>query len=119
MKRSIVVLTGLVFLVAAFFVVGLVAGDAPDTVTLKAKNGDITFPHKKHAEEISVECKECHHEMKSDNVDQSCHDCHGVDDNAPKTMKAFHNLCKACHKETNEKEDTKAPTTCKGCHVKS
>ena len=33
---------------------------APDTVTMKAKNGDVTFDHKKHS--ASGDCKACHGE---------------------------------------------------------
>jgi hypothetical protein len=71
---------------------------AVDSVTLTAKNGNITFNHKKHSE--SMECKVCHGE------------------GAPGKIGAFgkdkgHALCLDCHK-------TKAagPTKCGDCHKK-
>ncbi|HPR64539.1 MAG TPA: cytochrome c3 family protein [Thermoanaerobaculia bacterium] len=118
MKRTLILVTCLAFLLVGFAAMGLFAGDAPETVTLEAKNGTVTFPHKKHVEEIKVECTKCHHTQKEGEAVQKCTDCHGKDENAPKVMNAFHGLCKDCHKAKNE-EGKAAPTECKGCHVKA
>ena len=119
MKKSLISLLCLVFLVVLFAALGLFAADAPEKITLEAKNGNITFPHTKHVDELKIECGKCHHTAKENVVEKKCGDCHGVDESAPKVMKAFHNLCKACHKERNEKEGKAAPTKCNGCHVKA
>ena len=70
---------------------------AADTVTLEAKNGNITFNHKKHSE--SMECKICHGE--------------GTPGKLELDKDKAHALCKDCH-------TTKAagPTKCGDCHKK-
>jgi flavoprotein len=71
---------------------------AADTITLPAKNGDITFPHKKH-QELLKDCKLCH-------------------EKGPGKIEGFgkdwaHKTCKGCH------EAKKAgPTKCAECHKK-
>ncbi|HPR64540.1 MAG TPA: cytochrome c3 family protein [Thermoanaerobaculia bacterium] len=117
MKRTVAWVVSLTFLVVASFSVVLLAGDAPETITLEAKNGTVTFSHKKHAEEYKVECTKCHHTQKEGEAVQKCSACHGVDESAPKAMNAFHGQCKDCHKAVNE-EGKAAPTECKACHVK-
>ena len=88
----------------------------PETVVLKAKKGDVTFPHKKHVDEYKVKCRTCHHKMDTDKDKMSCRSCHGAkkQGDVPKAMTAFHKRCKGCHK----KHKPKAPTKCKGCHKK-
>jgi nitrate/TMAO reductase-like tetraheme cytochrome c subunit len=70
---------------------------AADTVTLEAKNGNVTFNHKKHSE--SMECKICHGE--------------GTPGKLELDKDKAHALCKDCH-------TTKAagPTKCGDCHKK-
>jgi opacity protein-like surface antigen len=70
---------------------------AADTVTLTAKNGNVTFNHKKHSE--SMECKVCHGE--------------GTPGKLELDKDKAHALCKDCH-------TTKAagPTKCGDCHKK-
>jgi cytochrome c553 len=70
---------------------------AADTVTLEAKNGNVTFNHKKHSE--SMECKICHGE--------------GTPGKLELDKDMAHALCKDCH-------TTKAagPTKCGDCHKK-
>jgi type 1 fimbria pilin len=70
---------------------------AADTVTLTAKNGNVTFNHKKHSE--SMECKICHGE--------------GTPGKLELDKDKAHALCKDCH-------TTKAagPTKCGDCHKK-
>jgi opacity protein-like surface antigen len=69
---------------------------AADTVTLEAKNGNVTFNHKKHSE--SMECKICHGEgtpgkleLGKDKAHALCKDCHT-------TKAAGPTQCGYCHK---------------------
>ena len=69
---------------------------AADVITLPAKNGDVTFNHKKHQEALK-DCKVCH-------------------EKEPGKIEGFgkdyaHKNCKGCHTDMK-----KGPTNCKGCH---
>lgn len=71
---------------------------AADTITLPAKNGDVTFNHKMHVEKLS-DCKLCH-------------------EKAPGKIEGFgkdwaHKTCKGCHQEKSM-----GPTKCGECHKK-
>jgi flavoprotein len=71
---------------------------AADTITLPAKNGDITFPHKKH-QELLKDCKLCH-------------------EKGPGKIEGLgkdwaHKTCKGCHEEKKA-----GPTKCSECHKK-
>jgi predicted CXXCH cytochrome family protein len=70
---------------------------APDSVTLTAKNGNVTFNHKGHA--AAGDCKVCH----------------GAGAPAKLTLDkaAAHKLCIDCHKAK-----AKGPTKCGECHKK-
>lgn len=109
-----------VFLVFAFILVSafIIAKEAPDTATLdkiRDKMEPVVFGHKKHIEEIKVECAACHHENPKEPA--SCYACHKdkKDGDAVAAKKAFHNLCIDCHKED---ENKKAPDKCMECHKK-
>ena len=116
MKKAYVLFTLFAFVLV---VAGSLFAAAPDSAVLKAKNGNITFPHKKHAEEMKLPCVTCHHGLKEGTVpDKKCNDCHGVDAKAPKAQDAFHKTCQGCHKTENEKNAKKAPTKCTECHNK-
>jgi len=71
---------------------------AADTITLPAKNGDITFTHKKHQESLK-DCKLCHEKgpgkIEGLNKDWA------------------HKTCKGCHEEKKA-----GPTKCAECHKK-
>jgi len=84
-------------LAAAMMVVFVAtAALAADTVVLKAKNGNVTFDHKKHS--ASGDCKSCHE---------------GTPAKMTLGKDAAHKLCKGCH------EAKKAgPTKCGECHKK-
>jgi predicted CXXCH cytochrome family protein len=86
------------FLAAALMVVfAATAALAADTVVLNAKNGNVTFDHKKHS--ASGDCKACHGE--------------GTPAKLTLGKDAAHKLCKGCH------ETKKAgPTKCGECHKK-
>jgi opacity protein-like surface antigen len=71
---------------------------AADTITLPAKNGNITFAHKKHQEALK-DCKICH-------------------EKGPGKIEGFgkefaHKTCKGCHEERKA-----GPTKCGECHIK-
>ncbi len=72
----------------------------PETVTLKAKQGDITFNHKAHQKQG---CKNCHgpgkpEKIKFENKEQA------------------HKLCAGCHDEKKQGPQAK---DCTGCHKKA
>jgi cytochrome c553 len=81
-------------LVAFASATALAAG--PDSVTLTAKNGNVTFNHKAHG--TANECKVCHE---------------GTPGKMELGKDKGHALCKGCH-------DTKkaGPTKCGECHKK-
>jgi flavoprotein len=71
---------------------------ADDVITLPAKNGNVTFTHKKHQEALK-DCKLCH-------------------EKAPGKIEGLgkdwaHKTCKGCHAEKNA-----GPTKCGDCHKK-
>lgn len=108
------------FLCFAFFVAfSVFAADAPEKAVLKAKNGDVTFPHKAHAETLKITCVTCHHTTKEGETPEKCSKCHGTDPKAPAVKDAFHKVCQDCHKQKNEKEGKKAPVKCMECHKKA
>jgi cytochrome c553 len=83
-------------LLAALASVPALATDPPDSVTLEAKNGNVTFSHKGHA--AMMDCTVCH---------------------LPDTFKleydrdSGHAACLDCHKEKGA-----GPTRCGDCHKK-
>ena len=73
-------------------------GNAPETIVLKASNGNVTLPHKQHAQ--TMDCKTCHGAA------------------TPGPIEGFskaqaHDLCVGCHKQNNA-----GPTKCQDCHKK-
>jgi predicted CXXCH cytochrome family protein len=73
------------------------AAAPPDKVTMTAKNGNVTFDHKKHS--ASGDCKVCH----------------GEETPAKLTLGkvAAHKLCIDCHKAKGA-----GPAKCGECHKK-
>lgn len=89
MKKVLAVALMVAFAASAAF--------AADTVVLKAKNGNVTFDHKKHS--TTNDCKTCHGE--------------GTPAKLALGKDVAHKLCKGCH------ETKKAgPTKCGECHKK-
>ncbi len=76
------------------------AAAGPETITLPAKMGNVTFPHAKH-QEMLKDCKKCH-----------ATDAGGKIEGFGKDI--AHKNCKGCHEESK-----KGPTSCKDCHKKS
>jgi hypothetical protein len=79
----------------------------------------VVFPHKKHAEDIKVECKTCHHDSAEEPA--PCFSCHKKekeeDNEAIPARDAFHKLCITCHKERKD-DKTNPPVKCLECHKK-
>jgi hypothetical protein len=81
------------------FTAGIAMAAAPETITLPAKMGDVTFHHAKHQETLK-DCKKCH-----------ATDAGGKIEGLGKDW--AHKTCKGCHTEL-----AKGPTKCGDCHVK-
>ena len=73
---------------------------AADMVTLKAKNGDVTFNHKVHGEK--ADCKICHGEGTPGKLSLGGKD-------------PAHKLCTGCH---TEKKAGPVLNKCMDCHKK-
>lgn len=91
MRRFIAILA-----VATFFA-GAIYAFAADVYTYEAKNGNVTFDHKMHADKLG-DCAKCHQgepgpiEMSKDFAHkEGCNDCH-------KAMGAP-SKCNDCHKK--------------------
>ena len=113
MSRKLAVIMIALAVAMAFAASMAVAGDAPGQITIDKgmdKKPGVAFDHAKHSG--SIDCMKCHHSAASKEEIKSCFECHGKDAAAPVVKDAFHNSCKACHKE-----QAKGPTKCKECHV--
>ena len=91
MKKVLTAVLMVVFAASAALAVG------PDTVTMNAKNGNVTFDHKKHS--AAGDCKVCHGE--------------GTPAKLTLDKAAAHKLCIECHKAK-----TAGPAKCGECHKK-
>ena len=80
------------------FTTGMALAAGPESITLNAKMGNVTFPHKKH-QELLKSCKPCHEKApgKIEGLDKDW----------------AHKTCKGCHTEK-----AKGPTKCSECHKK-
>lgn len=85
----------------------------------------VEFNHLLHYE--LYECTDCHHYYENgENVwdmflgKNYCSDCHTVqgDDNLLDLMRAFHESCVGCHRETLGLGKTTGPIMCGECHVR-
>lgn len=102
------------------------------------KKSIIQFTHKKHIEDYSIGCGECHHDtdgqpltdLKMGDPVEKCGDCHSKIGKLPKGAsaeekleyhkEALHQNCIQCHKTFNKENNTKAaPASCKQCHPKN
>ena len=107
-----------VVMMAVFSASVIVAGNAPETATIKdvqKAKSPVIFPHKAHADRIK-NCAECHHKDAA-GKEQTCFACHKAEkkDKAASLKDAMHTKCKDCHSKDAAK---KAPTKCDGCHKK-
>jgi len=80
------------------FSASLAMAAGTETITLPAKNGNITFPHKKH-QELLKDCKACHAKAPG-KIEELGKDW-------------AHKTCKGCHEEKKA-----GPTKCSECHKK-
>ena len=90
MKKAIAAVALVMFSAGAVF--------AADVITFSAKNGNVTFDHKKHQESLK-DCKICH-------------------EKGPGKIEGFnkdaaHKSCKGCHSDKGA-----GPTKCGECHKK-
>lgn len=107
MKRIIALGITISFLslaIAAF------ANNGPEEIVFENKKGTVTFNHVLHQGNIT-DCLSCHHNGVEQANCRSCHD--GA--KAPAAKKAFHTLCKDCHKKS---ESAKVSGKCSECHKK-
>ncbi len=79
---------------------------APPSVAARSASmmGDVIFDHEEHADEMEIECVECHHETTAAPLDYP-HEQY------------FHDLwidCDACHRESGAAEH--GPQSCHDCH---
>lgn len=122
MKRLAGTLMGLL---AVAFLVGGLAGEtlakkqAPKSITIENKNGNVTFSHEQHQKD--VKCQTCHHLMDKDKEKLACRACHTATAEGKRLSgkDAFHKSCKGCHQQKVQADpNSKAPTKCKDCHKK-
>ncbi len=126
-KRMVTLYIGMAVLVSMFYFVP--AYGQEDIVSLEdsaftdRQRPAAVFRHDEHNEKAEIEeCNVCHHVYEDGNKveddsseGQGCSDCHHVEEDHPTRplMKAYHDLCKQCHKDND-----KGPVTCGECHPK-
>jgi len=121
MKRNSRIAVWTMF-VAMFTFVAVAIAAPKDTYTFDAKNGNVTFDHKKHSGQAK-DCSTCHHGSKANGSDaKNCNQCHKADKGSkdgkevPSVKDALHKTCKECHQKDTTK---KAPgNKCSDCHKK-
>jgi predicted CXXCH cytochrome family protein len=96
LKTILSAIAAVAFLVTAS---SSLAAPPPDTVVLKAKDGNVTLDHKAHSKQG---CKNCHPggkpgkvELTKDTAHKLCLDCHKEKAKGPVDEKK----CDACHKK--------------------
>lgn len=82
----------------SLFCAGLAVAVDNTTVVLPAKNGNVTFPHKKHQD--MMKCTSCHESEKGGKIADLGKDW-------------AHKTCKGCHTDKGQ-----GPTKCPDCHKK-
>ncbi len=83
------------------FAASLAFAASHDVVSLPAKNGNVSFPHKKHQEiKQSKGCKACHDLESGGKISGLGKDW-------------AHKTCKGCHEEMKQ-----GPVKCAECHKK-
>ncbi len=112
-------------IIAGFLLSVLVATGAfaaKDVITFDVSQGKVTFPHKKHAETLKIDCLKCHHTWKAGETSgKLCVECHKAKAEG-KTLSAkdaFHKDCRGCHDEAKKAKKPAGPTGCSQCHVKA
>ncbi len=109
--------------------IAMAADTGPAIIILKARMGNVTFPHAAHQKKFK--CGQCHHSKgpngkqvpyKAGQKIEKCSACHNANSGMPKKLnsvkKVMHKNCRGCHKAM-QKTNPKAPTKCRACHVKN
>ncbi len=126
-KRMIALYIGMAVLVSVFCFVPAYAQEdivsLQDSAFVDQQRPAAVFQHEEHNEKAEIEeCNVCHHlyeageKVEDDSSEgQGCSDCHHVEEDHPTRplMKAYHDLCKECHRDND-----KGPVTCGECHPK-
>lgn len=79
----------------------------------------VQFDHGRHAMDLSIACKVCHHEWKQNEskVPGKCSDCHaGKGGEGISLRDAYMNKCRGCHSNLKLEGKPAGPTRCNGCH---
>lgn len=77
----------------------IVSAEAPDSVTIRARKGNVTFPHRMHEQaELLKECTLCHTKATGDKIGKL-------------GMSRGHSICRECHTERQA-----GPRLCDDCH---
>ena len=136
MRKSVVVLLGVIVSMALFVGVGvLIAADCQDKVSIHSdafkthKKGPVNLSHKKHNVDYKIACAECHHVYeggknvyKEGDPVQACSECHDPvtsEGKVKKLMLAYHKNCQGCHKALEKAGKPTGPTRkCNDCHAK-
>lgn len=114
----------------------------PDIIEMRAdydhKKSIVEFAHKKHFQDLKINCSECHHDKNGktiidptlSNDTLKCFNCHNKPGKSNTTnideeellkfhAEALHENCIECHRIYNQTEGTqKAPQKCSNCHIK-
>lgn len=86
---------------------------APEKIVFQAKNGNVTFDHKKHTDAVKGDCKTCHPKLFQESKTAPLN----FKPNMHKTAEAAKTSCTACHLEGGTAFAIKG--NCGKCHVKS
>lgn len=120
MKKGLIsagILAG--FLLSLMMATGIFA---KDVVEYNPPYGKVTFTHKKHAEDLKIDCLKCHHTWKKGETSgKLCKDCHKAKTEG-KTLSAkdaYHKSCKGCHDDLKKANKPTGPAGCTQCHVKA
>lgn len=101
---------------------------------IQDRAGSVFFPHHRHLASpdeggAKLDCIKCHHELAENDSQKKTPSlctstkCHPIDKKSAEETgiryikKAFHDLCKKCHKKSRTKT-VKPPVKCSGCHKK-
>lgn len=76
----------------------------PSVKSFPSSVGEVTFTHETHIKDRSIQCGECHHQIKAKKLDTP----------HPDYFKSSSIKCEICHNES-DKVKQKA-YTCSGCH---
>jgi len=81
--------------------------DQQDVIKFSSSAGEVDFPHKMHAIELEIDCKECHHETNAPVLDLP----------HPSYFADFWINCSICHHSSENEHASVQP--CSNCHHSS